>query len=268
MLGKKNWENAPKDYLSMAVLKVDIREPYAVEGAPSTALGALSPNESEIMRRLESDQGLAPIVANLDLTKRWEMGTPDATLELNQSVDLDLDPETDELTVTVKRHDPKEAAEIASAVVNEIPNRIRVIDQLDREAAGKRLDDELQPFLDAETEARTALKSALAANGIPIDPKPGQDLGAYNLIDEVVAAKIDWDHAIDVLRGARNDQFKLASHWKKKLRPSFVVEKPLVPKSFVGPKVEPFQQEGALYGMTLGLVLGALASLLCWKLFS
>ncbi len=49
--------------------------------------------------------------------------------------------------------------------------------------------------------------------------------------------------------------------------PTIVMVKAVPPPTFSGPDVEPFQMEWALYGLTGGMVVGSLLSLLCWKLF-
>ena len=46
-----------------------------------------------------------------------------------------------------------------------------------------------------------------------------------------------------------------------------MMAKATAPPSFVGPNLQPFQASWSVYGMTLGLVVGSLLILICWKLF-
>ena len=132
----------------------------------------------------------------------------------------------------------------------------------------KKLELELQPFVDEEVDARAKIKSALAENNIPIDPQPGMKIDEiYTVLPKVHDAMVEWDLAQRNLVERQSDQVQYTNYWKKSVRPSLVSENAVPALSFIGPELQPFQVEWSLYGLTLGLVVGSLLMLVCWKLF-
>ncbi|YCM45372.1 hypothetical protein V2O64_04965 [Verrucomicrobiaceae bacterium 227] len=265
--GKKRWEDAPKDYVAVAVVSVDIRKPFAVLGVEVAATGLLNENESRMVREIESSEGLKPIVESLGLAKKWAMSVDEATTHLRSSIDLNLDSGSKELSVVVTRHDPEESAEIANAVARAVPGRIEAADEKMVEAESAKLKAEIQPYIKDVEESRLALKAAFEANNIPIDPREGLDVGPYNQIPAVVSANLAWVEALDFHRVAVKGQSEISSYLDRGIKPSFVKEAAVPPTRISGPALEPFQLQTGLYGLTLGLLVGSLLMFIFWKLF-
>ena len=269
LYGKKRWEDAPKDFQSVATLSFHVRDPFVLPG--KAALVSMSrmadPNEAGVLRETESDAALAPIVTEFDLTKKWELGTADALSELRTSLELELDREKNELYVSVIRHDPEEAAELANAVAKAIIPRIKELDEKRKVEGLAKQELELQPFQDEESESRASLKKVLTSKNIKIELTPGVDLGSYLFDEEILPAKLEWDSAIENLSSAQSGQSAYTNYWKKSVRPSLITTKAEPTPKFIGPALQPVQVEWSLYGLTAGLVVGSLLMLLCWKLF-
>ncbi|MDB4265333.1 hypothetical protein N9891_01205 [bacterium] len=266
--GQKRWEEAPKDYISWATASVHIRPPFKVKGATADDANRLEDlSEEALLRDLKSEEVMEGIVADLDLSQRWALGTADAVADLRSSIDLDYDRLANTLDVIVTRHEPKEAAEIANLLAGGVGARIKVVDEQQKLEAAEQQKVELQPFVDEEVRTRTALKNAFKKKGITFDPKPGLDVSVYLLDPDLKIAYIEWDTTLQNLNGVKVDQGDFERHWGRSIRPTIVTEKAFAPPSFSGPAVEPFQMQWSLYGLTLGLVCGSLLSLICWKLF-
>jgi len=265
LYGKKRWEETPKDYVAVAVVSVDIRPPFAVLGVEQAETGLLNENEDRTLREIESDEGLKPIIDDLDLTKRWAMSVGEATTELRTSIDLYLNKK--ELNVTVTRHDPGESAEIANAVARAIPGRIKAGDDERVELETSKLKEEIQPHLKEIERTRLQLKEAFAANNISIDPKPGLDIGVYFEIAEVASANLAWVEAREFYEVAVKGQSGISNYWERGIDPSYLKTRAVPPTVIAGPPLEPFQVQTALYGMTLGLLVGSLLMFVFWKLF-
>jgi len=107
----------------------------------------------------------------------------------------------------------------------------------------------------------------LAEKGVEIELYPGVDLDAYALIPEVLSARLEWDSKREIFETTKQGQGEYASYWGRAVKPTFVTSKAEAPRGFVGPDVEPFQMQWGLYGLTAGLVIGSLLTLICWKLF-
>ena len=265
--GKKRWEDAPKDYIAAAVVSVDIRKPFAVVGVEKTETGLLNENEDRLLREIESEQALKPIIDDLDLTQRWAVSVEEAATELRSSIDLNLDRSKRELTVVVTRHDAAESAEIANVVARAIPTRIKEGDDQRIEAEKSKLKEEIQPYLKEVEDNRLKLKAAFAANNIPIDPRPGLDVGLYNHIPAVVSSNLAWVEAQEFYQQALKGQSEYSKYLGRKINASFVKAPAVVPTTIAGPAVEPFQVQTALYGMTAGLLVGSILMFALWKLF-
>ncbi len=269
LYGRKKWRDGPKDYLSTAKLSVHIRPPFVAKSARVEDVGSRldNLNEEAVLRDLKSDEALRPIIDALDLTQAWGLGTDDALAELRSSIDLDHDRLVKELYVKVSRHDPEEAANVANLLADSVYGRVKVVDERQKLEGAKILKNELAPFIEAELEARMALKDAFAAKNIVIEPKPGMDVSAYLLDPDIRDAHLEWDSTRDTMAGVKDSQRAFESHWSRKVRPTVVTARAVPAPSFYGPEVEPIQMQWALYGLTGGMVLGSLLSLLCWKLF-
>lgn len=269
LYGKKRWEDGPKDYLSAAKVSVHIRAPFVAKGAKLEASGSRleNLNEEAVLRDIKSDEALTPVIAELGLSQKWEMGTGDTLTELRGSVRLEHDRLLKELYVIVSRHDPNEAAQIANMIASGVSKRIKIVDGQQKLEGTKKMEQELEPFMLMEGETRIDLKDAFAAKGITINPKPGMDVSTYLLEPSIRDAYLEWDGALRNLSGVKESQGTFSNHWRRDMRPTIVTEKAMPPPSFVGPEAEPIQMQWALYGLTLGLIIGSVLSLICWKLF-
>ena len=270
VFGKKQWEKAPKDFVSAATLNFHVRPPFAARGVgvqQAIVGGVANLNEAEVMRELRSDTVLAPIVTKMSLSQKWEMGADEAMDVLRSSIELDLNKEKQELYVILTRPNPVESAEIANALAEKVPVVIKALDDQAKAEGGKKVKVELEPFIEGEVVAKAKLKSALAAKGVEIELYPGVDLDAYSLIPEVLSARVEWDSAREVLESTKLGQGEYSSYWGRAVKPTFVSQEATPPPRFVGPDVKPFQVQWGLYGLTAGLVVGSLLTLLCWKLF-
>jgi len=267
--GNKRWEDGPKNYQSWAKVSIHIRPPFVARGAQrddsSSRLDNL--NEEAVLRDIRSEESLTKVISELNLTQAWELGTDDALTELRNSVNVEYERLEKSLTIVVTRHDPNEAAEVANTIANGVAERVKVVDEKQKLEGEKTLAQELDPFIRDEEQAKTALKDAFADKGVTIDPKPGMNISTYLLDPNILEAHIEWETTLENLKGVKAAQGDFESHWKRGMRPTIVTEKAFPAPSFVGPEKKPIQVEWALYGLTLGMVVGSLLSLLCWKLF-
>lgn len=267
--GEQRWQEAPKQFLAEALVSFQVRDPFVSKQAgiqiPSSEVA--DANELEVIDAIKSEEVLSPVVTELDLTRKWGMGMAEAVARLRIALELDLDKSTDQLTVSARLNDPELSAAVANLVAETIPGKIAEIDEAKEEKALVLLEAEMEPVVKREAEARAALSSALAANGIKIELVPGQSLGAYQEIPEVLTAKVTWDSTVEDLKDLRKDQAEYRNYWQLSPRPSLVLEKAEVPGEAVGPALQPFQVRWATYGLTAGLVLGSLLMVVCWKLF-
>ena len=267
MWGKKQWEEADKDYPSIAGVKVDIRAPFKGKKQKQSPTGLANLNEAQVMQEIESHDNLSQFATELDLTQKWGLGLEEAVSELRASVDLDLNQRKQELSVQVVRPNPDEAAELANAIAKKVPEVIKTLDESNKAEGLKRLKLEIEPYHKAEEEARLTLKKALADIKVKLDPKPGIDLGIYMEVPAILDAKVEWDSAREASLKFATGQREFEQHWQRKLSPS-VVTTPAIPAlNFTGPEVQPFQVQFGLYGLTLGLFGGIILMAICWKLF-
>ena len=265
--GKKQWEEADKDYPSTAVVKVDIRAPFSSKKHQSAPTGLSNVNETQVMQQIESHDSLSKIAADLGLTQKWALGLEDVITSLRASVDLDLRREDKELHVTVVRADPAEASELANAIADKIPDLIKTIDASNKAEGLKRLSLELEPYVEEEENSRLALKKALEDIKVKLDPKPGIELGIYMEVPAVLNAKVEWDSARETRLKFSSEQRTFETYWKTMLKPSLVTTKATPAPTFTGPEMQPFQVQFGLYGLTLGLFGGVVLMAICWKLF-
>lgn len=265
--GEKRWEEAPKDYVAVAVLNVNIRKPFEASGVEVAETGLLNDSETKTLEGIQSKEGLSPICESLNLAERWEMNLDESVSELRASVDLELDNDTKELSVLVTRHEPEEAAEIANAIARSIPGRIKASDETMIEKETSKLQEEMKPYLKEIEDARLELKRAFAANGIPIDPQPGLDVSLYNHIPAVVSANLAWVEAREFHEVAVKGQREVSVYLKRKIKPSFVKAPAIPPTTISGPELKPFQVQTSLYGLTVGLLSGSILMVILWKLF-
>lgn len=268
-LGKKKWEEAPKEYVASASVSFNVRDVFvsSQQGVRNDAAGVPDANEAEVLRQAQSEDFLQKVARKLELTKRWEMSATEVVARLRSALDLDLDTSTDQLQVNTNLNHPQDAADFANAVAEELPELIVQIDEQNKEQSVAQLVIDAQPFVDEEVDAKSRLREALLAKGVKIEPGSGVDLGDYLLIPEVREAKLDWDSAKESLEAFNGSQSKYQSYWSKRVRPSMVIAKALAPPSFVGPALRPFETRWSVYGMTAGLIAGSLMMLACWKLF-
>lgn len=269
MMGKKQWEEAPKEYLATAKLSFHVRAPFvpSKSGVQITTSDVATENEAQVLREMKSEDSLTGISTKLGLAEKWEMSPVEVITKLRTGLEFDLNKETNELNINATLNDPVTAAAVANAVAEDLPGKIKSIDERNEAQALKQLEVEAQPFVDDEAEARKSLKDALAAKNVNLEIRPDVELGDFLLIPEVLTAKLEWDSARDLLESARSGQVEFQSYWGKSVKPSFLVKKAETPPSFVGPALGPYQSRWAVYGLTAGMVAGVLLMMILWKLF-
>jgi hypothetical protein len=267
--GKKRWDEAPKEYVAYSTVSFYVRDVFspAQDGIQVGSAEVLDANESEVLRNAKLEKSLNGIALNLDFANQWGVTQNEAVIKLRGGLDLDLDQTTDQLAVEARLNDSQNTADFANAVADEIPNLIKQLDEKNKEEALEQFSRDAQPFVDENITAKEKLKESLAAKGVKLEPGPGVDLGDYLYIPEILDAKLEWDSTSDALQAIYDSQSEYRNYWSKKVRPSFVIAKATAPPNFVGPNLQPFQARWSVYGMTLGLVVGSLLMLICWKLF-
>ena len=267
--GKKKWDEAPKEYVAYATLSFHVRDVFvsSQNGFQAGATGVADANQSEVLRNVKLEESLKGIALNLDLANQWGMTQNEAVFRLRGGLDLDLDLVADQLTVEARLNDSQDTADFANAVAAEIPNLIKRLDEKKKKEAMDQFSRDAQPLVDENLNAKEILKESLAAKGVKLEPGPGVDLGDYLYIPEVLDAKLEWDSTSDALKAVYDSQSEYRNYWSKVVSPSFVMAKATPPPSFVGPSLQPFQARWSVYGMTVGLVVGSLLMLICWKLF-
>lgn len=267
--GEKKWEEAPKEFLARAKVTFKVRDPFVSGQAglqiPSSEVA--DANELEVLDAIKSEQFLSVIIADLGLTESFGMSLAETVSQLRIFLELDLDQDTEELEVMLRLTDPQLAADVANAVANAIPAKIKELDEAKKNAELALLQDEAQPVLDRQRESLQALEDALKAQGVTIKVEPGMDLTVYLNDPDILAAKLAWDAAREDAQTLLANQSDYRTYWNRAIVPSVVVEKAEVPQRAVGPPVEPFQVRWATWGTTVGLILGSLLMLVCWKLF-
>lgn len=267
--GKKKWDEAPKEYVAYATLSFHVRDVFvsSQNEIQAGSTGVADANQSEVLRNVKLEESLKGIALNLDFADQWGMTQNEAVIRLRGGLDLDLDQVTDQLTVGARLNDSQDTADFANAVATEIPNLIKRLDEKKKKEATDQFSRDAQPLVDENLTAKEKLKESLAAKGVKLEPGPGVDLGDYLYIPEVLDAKLEWDSTSDALRAIYDSQSEYRNYWSKVVSPSFVMAKATAPPSFVGPNLQPFQARWSVYGMTVGLVVGSLLMLICWKLF-
>ena len=266
---KKKWDEAPKEYVAYATLSFHVRDVFvsSPNEIKAGSTGVADANQSEVLRNVKLEESLKGIALNLDFANQWGMTQNEAVFRLRGGLDLDLDLVADQLTVEARLNDSQDTADFANAVAAEIPNLIKRLDEKKKKEATDQFSRDAQPLVDENLTAKEKLKESLAAKGVKLEPGPGVDLGDYLYIPEVLDAKLEWDSTSEALKAIYDSQAQYRNYWSKVVSPSFVMAKATAPPSFVGPNLQPFQARWSVYGMTLGLVVGSLLMLICWKLF-
>ena len=267
--GKKKWEEAPKDYVSSAIVSFHVRNIFvsSERGIQSSSAVVADANQTEVLRQAQSESFLKTVAAKVDLAKRWGVSPAEVVAVLQSALELDLDIPSDQLQVTANLNEPQDAADVANAVAEELPGLVERIDEENRENGMEQLVLDSQPFIDDVTEAKERLKAALAAKNINIEPGPGVDLGDYLFIEEVRDGKLEWETAKESLEVFYGTQREYRNYWSKRVKPSMVTQQAVAPATFVGPPLRPYEARWSVYGMTVGLISGTVLMLICWKLF-
>ena len=92
-------------------------------------------------------------------------------------------------------------------------------------------------------------------------------MGPYNQISAVVSANLAWVEALEFYEQAIKGQREFSNYLERGIKPSFIKVPAVPPTVIAAPALEPFQVQTALYGMTLGLLVGSLLMFVLWKLF-
>ena len=264
--GKLEWEKADKDYPASAVVNVDIRAPFKGNNLEENPTGMANVNEAQVMKEIESHDALSKVAANLNLTQKWALGLDEVIAALRSSLDLHLDQEEKKMEVAIVRPEPNEAAEIANAIAKIVPDVIKALDTANKSAGLERLKLEADPYNKTESEARQALKKALADIKVNLEIRPGMDLNIYMTVPAVAEAKEYWDTVRETKIAFDISQGEYERYWQKLLKPSFVTTQATPAPTFSGPEMQPFQVQFGVYGLTLGLFGGILLMAIFWKL--
>ncbi len=261
------WEKGPKEYRSVAILEADIRKPFAQGKMLSDTEGVNNSSQTEAKRILNGLGTLRPVLRELNLANTWVLDDSEALKILSESVDVDIS-QKDEISITVTRDSPQEAADIANAISRQALTSLAEMDERKRTEAAERLDEKIsearKPVLAALAKAAAAMK----ANGLPLEPTLETNLRPFFEITEVLEASVELEDAKDDLEDVQQSQSNERSFWDTALNEIKVVQEAVAPARFSGPDKQPIQKEFALWGLTLGLLLGLILMLLLWKLFS
>lgn len=264
------WEKTPKDYVSTAVLKVDISPPYVDPQVRSQMVdvGLLNDEELEVLRNLKSIPSLSLIGENFNAWQRWGVDQADGIDRLRRSISFELGKDKN-LVIRATQHDPMEAQEFAQIVVERTTAGLSEIAEIRSQEGLKSVDQELSATEQLADDAKAEFVGALKVLGVTVDPKLGMDLEIYAESDQnVLTTKIAWERATRNFLDRQAELRPMTRHWERKVTPAIVIQAADMPTGISGPLKEPFQTQGAVVGVTLGLFLGLLAMLMCWKLFS
>ncbi|MGC6426674.1 MAG: hypothetical protein ACON5H_06715 [Akkermansiaceae bacterium] len=270
-VGQKLWEQAPKQYRSTAKLRAYVIPDYLGSGSNLAMESVRDGTAGKVLLDLESVEFLTSLAQSeaLALDKRWGLPLPAVIKELRESILLEYTKDK-ELFITLEREIPEEAEEIANYMAALALERIEFLNSELSRKGMEGVESRLSIYLEAVSDSHAEYAAILRAKaGVDIDPKPGMDLNDYNEYGKpVIDAQVKWQEALDDLEDARREFSSEISHWKRKILPSSILENAELPIGIHGPKVEPFQTRGAIGGLSLGICLGLLMMLMCWKLFS
>lgn len=267
-VGQKLWDIAPKEYRSTAKLRAYILPAFLGSGGNMAPSSQRDSSEMKVLRDFESVEFLTILAQDLKLGDRWGVSQPETIKELRNSILLDLNKEK-ELFITIQRDNPEEAAEIVNYMAPLAIERLEYLNGQLSKTGLAGIEAQLALFNQAVSDSHSDYVSLLRANGVDIVPEPGMNLNVYNEFGEdVLRAQVTWAEAVDDLKEERKDFGLETSHWKRKILPSSVLMNGEVPMKIHGPKVEPYHTRGAIGGLSLGILFGLLAMLMCWKLFS
>jgi hypothetical protein len=219
------------------------------------------------MKELESHAVLSKIATDLNLAPKWELGLDDVITTLRSSLDVNLNQRDKMMEVAIVRPNPDEAAKIANAIAEMVPDLIKALDASNKSAGLERLKLEAEPYNQTEADARQALKQALLNIKVNLEPTPGIDLNIYMTVPAVAEAKEYWDTVRETKIAFDISQGEYGRYWQKPLKDSSVSRRATPAPNFTGPEVQPFQVQFGLYGLTLGLFGGIILMAICWKLF-
>jgi hypothetical protein len=267
--GKQEWEKADKEYPAYAIVKTDIRAPFKGNNLKESPTGIANINESQVMKEIESHAALSKIAhqEDLDLIQEWGLGLDDVITTLRSSLDVNLNQRDKMMEVAIVRPNPDEAAKIANAIAEMVPDLIKALDASNKSAGLERLKLEAEPYNQTEADARQALKQALLNIKVNLEPTPGIDLNIYMTVPAVAEAKEYWDTVRETKIAFDISQGEYGRYWQKPLKDSSVSRRATPAPNFTGPEVQPFQVQFGLYGLTLGLFGGIILMAICWKLF-
>ena len=270
-VGETLWEKAPKQYRSTAKLRAYVIPDYLGSGTVRGFEGERHSTAAKVLQDLESVEFLTSFAQDdvMALEQRWGIPLAAVIKELRESIILDYR-KNNELFITVERTTPEEAEEIANYLSVLAVERLEFLNRKLRDIGMEGVNAQLQVYTQAVSDSHSEYSAIIRAkSGLNIDPKPGMDLNTYNTYgEEVINAQVNWQEALDDLKEAEREFYPETSHWKQKVLPSSVLEAAELPIDIYGPQLEPYHTRGAIGGLSLGICLGLLAMLMCWKLFS
>ncbi|MDB4354225.1 hypothetical protein N9Z02_02865 [Akkermansiaceae bacterium] len=269
-VGQKLWEKAPKDYVSSAVLKVDIVPPYIDSKATKSFEGiggVLNDEELKVLKSLDSISFLTIMGEHYNLWERWGVDQNEGIKKLRDALQFDLN-ENRELSIQATQHSPEDALELAKfAVETAVPGLEQLAEA--RKAEGlAAMEADLEVAQQQADDATAELAAAIKVMGATVEPREGMNLDPYMIEPSVLQARVAWDSALGYLKERKRALLPMKMHWERKVKTAMVVEAPELPMRISGPQKEPFQTRGAVAGVSLGIIFGLLSMLMCWKLFS
>jgi len=267
-VGESLWKKSPKTYISSALIKVDIIPTYVEAGAREQMVdGLLNAEEVEILASLKSVHFLTMLATSANLWERWGVEENEGLKRLRKSLQFDLNKDK-ELIVDVSRSTPEDALELAKTTAETTLWGLQQLAEL-RKVEGLRLMKEDLAGIKREVDDSTAeLAAVLKRTGAPIEPKEGMNLDDFAFVEGVVEAKVVWETALADLKVKKKELLPMKLHWERKVKEPILLEEPQLPTRISFSQKEDYQTQGAVAGVSVGIVLGLLAMLVCWKIFS
>ncbi|MDE0858551.1 MAG: hypothetical protein OSA93_00180 [Akkermansiaceae bacterium] len=267
-VGESLWKKSPKNYISSALIKVDIIPTYVEAGAREQMVdGLLNAEEVEILASLKSVHFLTMLATSANLWERWGVEENEGLKRLRKSLQFNLNKDK-ELIVDVSRSTPEDALELAKTTAETTLWGLQQLAEL-RKVEGLRLMKEDLAGIKREVDDSTAeLAAVLKRTGAPIEPKEGMNLDDFAFVEGVVEAKVVWETALADLKVKKKELLPMKLHWERKVKEPILLEEPQLPTRISFSQKEDYQTQGAVAGVSVGIVLGLLAMLVCWKIFS
>lgn len=267
-VGESLWEKSTKAYISSALIKVDIIPTYVEAGAREQMVdGLLNSEEIEVLTSLKSVHFLTMLATSGNLWERWGVEENEGLKRLRASLQFDFNKDK-ELIVGVSRGTPEDALELAKVTAQTTLWGLQQLSKL-RQVEGLRLmTEDLADLQRGVDDSKGELEAVLKSVGAPIVLKEGMNLDAYDSAEGVLNAKLGWDSALAEFNEKKKELLPMKLHWERMVKEPILLEEPQLPTRISFSQKEEYQTQGAVAGVSVGIVLGLLAMLVCWKIFS